>query len=120
MVTAEQRAIAATGLAADAAQRTELEPDLARAWAALAEVPDPEIPMVSIVELGIVRDVHVDADGVVVVVTPTYSGCPATDVIMGSIVEALAGGRTRSRRASSLDCRRRGRPTGWRRKAGAS
>ncbi|HEY5861594.1 MAG TPA: 1,2-phenylacetyl-CoA epoxidase subunit PaaD [Casimicrobiaceae bacterium] len=45
--------------------------------------------MVSIVELGIVRDVHVDADGVEVVVTPTYSGCPATDVIMGSIVEAL-------------------------------
>ncbi|MET0346854.1 MAG: 1,2-phenylacetyl-CoA epoxidase subunit PaaD [Casimicrobiaceae bacterium] len=90
MATAEQRAIAATGLAADAAQRTELEPDLARAWAALAEVPDPEIPMVSIVELGIVRDVHIDADGVEVVVTPTYSGCPATDVIMDSIVEALA------------------------------
>jgi len=90
MVTAEQRAIAATAFAADEAQRIELTPDALRAWDVLAAVPDPEIPMLSVVELGIVRDVQVEADGVIVVVTPTYSGCPATDVIAQSIVEALA------------------------------
>ena len=63
---------------------------LARAWDALASVPDPEIPMVSIVELGIVRDVRLDGGVLAVDVTPTYSGCPATEVILRSIEEALA------------------------------
>jgi ring-1,2-phenylacetyl-CoA epoxidase subunit PaaD len=90
MVTDEQRAIAATALAADAAHRTASPADLTRAWALLATVPDPEIPMVSVIELGIVRDVRVEAHGIVVVVTPTYSGCPATDVITRTIVETLA------------------------------
>ena len=89
MVTAEQRAIAAAAEVADQALRTPLTPDGARAWQALAEVPDPEIPMVSVVELGIVRDVEIDGGGVTVVVTPTYSGCPATDVIARTIVEAM-------------------------------
>jgi ring-1,2-phenylacetyl-CoA epoxidase subunit PaaD len=61
-----------------------------RAWNALATVPDPEIPMVSVVELGIVRGVRLEAGAVVVDVTPTYSGCPATDVIAQDIVAALA------------------------------
>jgi len=61
-----------------------------RAWAALATVPDPEIPMVSVVELGIVRGVRVEKGAVVVDVTPTYSGCPATDVIAHDIEVALA------------------------------
>ena len=61
-----------------------------RAWAALATVPDPEIPMVSVVELGIVRDVRLDDGAVVVDVTPTYSGCPATDIIARDIETALA------------------------------
>ena len=56
------------------------------AW--LAEVPDPEIPVLSILDLGIVRDVSVD-DGVTVFLTPTYSGCPATEVIESSVLEAL-------------------------------
>ena len=56
------------------------------AW--LAEVPDPEIPVLSILDLGIVRDVSVD-DGVTVSLTPTYSGCPATEVIESSVLEAL-------------------------------
>ena len=47
----------------------------------LAEVPDPEIPAVSVLDLGIVRDVETDGDAVTVTVTPTYSGCPATSVI---------------------------------------
>lgn len=60
------------------------------AWAALGAVPDPEIPVISVIELGIVRDVQVDGDGGVdVTVTPTYSGCPATELIAQDIVAAL-------------------------------
>jgi ring-1,2-phenylacetyl-CoA epoxidase subunit PaaD len=61
----------------------------AQAWDILDRVPDPEIPVISVTELGIVRDVRAAADGVDVVVTPTYSGCPATEVIERSIREAL-------------------------------
>lgn len=56
----------------------------------LANVPDPEIPVLSILDLGIVRDVTVE-DKVTVTLTPTYSGCPATEVIEASVVEALKG-----------------------------
>jgi ring-1,2-phenylacetyl-CoA epoxidase subunit PaaD len=58
----------------------------------LAEVPDPEIPVVSVVDLGIVRDVVESADGrrVTVTLTPTYSGCPATEVIAHDVRVALA------------------------------
>ena len=61
----------------------------ARAWEVLAGVLDPEVPVVSVVDLGIVRDVVEEGDALVVVVTPTYSGCPATEVIEQSIVAAL-------------------------------
>jgi ring-1,2-phenylacetyl-CoA epoxidase subunit PaaD len=54
----------------------------------LSQVPDPEIPCVSVVDLGIVRDVR-DASPPAVVITPTYSGCPATLVIESSIRAAL-------------------------------
>ena len=54
-------------------------------WFVLARVPDPEIPVVSVVDLGIVREVTNER----VVITPTYSGCPATEVIERSIREAL-------------------------------
>ena len=54
-------------------------------WAVLDSVPDPEIPAVSVVDLGIVREVS----GKVVRITPTYSGCPATEFIERSIREAL-------------------------------
>ncbi|MYM70041.1 phenylacetate-CoA oxygenase subunit PaaJ [Pseudoduganella sp. FT55W] len=58
------------------------------AW--LGEVPDPEIPVISIVDLGIVRDVRVADDGACdVTITPTYSGCPAMQVIADAIIEAL-------------------------------
>ena len=53
--------------------------DMVRGW--LAEIPDPEIPAVSLVDLGIVRGVDYEEDRLVVTVTPTYSGCPATSVI---------------------------------------
>ncbi len=58
-------------------------------WTWLAEVPDPEIPVLSVLDLGIVRDVVISADGVEVSVAPTYSGCPATEVIEQSIVAEL-------------------------------
>lgn len=54
----------------------------------LGEVADPEIPVLSITDLGIVRDVVV-GDGVRVALAPTYSGCPATEVIERSVVDAL-------------------------------
>ncbi|HET6817261.1 MAG TPA: 1,2-phenylacetyl-CoA epoxidase subunit PaaD [Mycobacteriales bacterium] len=62
-----------------------------RAWALLANVPDPEIPVLSVVDLGIVRDVTESSDGtaVTVTITPTYSGCPATEVIARDVRTAL-------------------------------
>ncbi len=50
-------------------------------WRWLADVPDPEIPVISITDLGIIRNVAWDGDTLVVAVTPTYSGCPATSII---------------------------------------
>lgn len=50
-------------------------------WHALEDVKDPEIPVVSVVEMGIVREVMLDGDCVKVVMTPTFSGCPALDVM---------------------------------------
>lgn len=54
-------------------------------WAVLRSVPDPEIPVLSIADLGIVREVREDR----VVLTPTYTGCPATQVIETMVREAL-------------------------------
>jgi ring-1,2-phenylacetyl-CoA epoxidase subunit PaaD len=63
-----------------------------RAWGLAAEVPDPEIPVVTIADLGILRDVTEDDRGWVhVQVTPTYSGCPAMDAIADDLVERLTG-----------------------------
>lgn len=68
-------------------------PSSEQVWRWLDDVPDPEIPAVSVVELGIVRDVSfADRAGqraCIVTVTPTYSGCPATELIAASIREAL-------------------------------
>jgi len=62
----------------------------ARVYDVLAGVPDPEIPVVSVVDLGIIRRVELGDDGTVRVgVSPTYSGCPATAVIKHDIVHAL-------------------------------
>lgn len=64
---------------------------LPRAWELLAAVPDPEIPAVSVLDLGIVRAVEESDDHrrVVVTITPTYSGCPATEVIARDVRIAL-------------------------------
>ena len=58
-------------------------------WAALNEVLDPEVPVISIVELGIVRDIEIDDECVTVTITPTYSGCPAMHAIEQEVVKAL-------------------------------
>ena len=64
--------------------------DIARAWAVLHEVPDPEVPAISLCDLGIVRDVRRGEDGALeVVLTPTYSGCPATEQIEQDATAAL-------------------------------
>ncbi|HET9643292.1 MAG TPA: 1,2-phenylacetyl-CoA epoxidase subunit PaaD [Burkholderiaceae bacterium] len=64
-------------------------PTVEQVWDWLAEVEDPEIPVISIVDLGIVRDVAFDGAACMVTITPTYSGCPATEVIAQSIMQAL-------------------------------
>lgn len=61
------------------------------AWAVLDLVPDPEVPALSLRDLGIVRDVRAEGSGLQVVLTPTYSGCPATEVIERSVIDALDG-----------------------------
>jgi ring-1,2-phenylacetyl-CoA epoxidase subunit PaaD len=66
------------------------ERGIAFAWDCLAGVLDPEVPVLSIVELGIVRAVAPAADGFVVTITPTYSGCPALDAIVTDIQGAFA------------------------------
>lgn len=63
--------------------------DIDYAWQVLADVPDPEVPAVSVVELGIVREVSWQDGHLHVLVTPTYSGCPATEFIEQLIREAL-------------------------------
>ncbi len=58
-------------------------------WTWLADVADPEIPVISVVDLGIVRQVAFDGAACVVTITPTYSGCPAMQVIADAVTEAL-------------------------------
>ncbi len=67
----------------DAAVRCE------RAWAVLDEVLDPEVPALSVCDLGIVRAVRADGAGLEIVLTPTYSGCPATEVIEQQVRAAI-------------------------------
>ncbi|WP_293447065.1 1,2-phenylacetyl-CoA epoxidase subunit PaaD [Planktotalea sp.] len=66
-----------------------MNPDIAQVWEWLDQVPDPEIPVISIVDLGIVRGVVWDGDTLEVAVTPTYSGCPATSIISFDIETAM-------------------------------
>ena len=77
---------------------------IASAWAVLDQVPDPEVPALSVCDLGIVREVIAHADGLELVLTPTYSGCPATEAIAHDVVQAvdaagLGPARTTLRRA---------------------
>jgi len=64
-------------------------PSVEQVWDWLSAVPDPEIPVISLTDLGIIRDVEWQGDTLVVTVTPTYSGCPATSIINLDIETAL-------------------------------
>ncbi|SPF76806.1 Putative 1,2-phenylacetyl-CoA epoxidase, subunit D [Aliiroseovarius pelagivivens] len=65
------------------------QPSVDTIWDWLDQVPDPEIPVISLVDLGIIRDVKWEGDTLKVAVTPTYSGCPATSIINIDIETAL-------------------------------
>ena len=58
-------------------------------WDALAEIPDPEIPVISLVDLGVVRDVQVEGEHVQVDFTPTFLGCPALEVMRDAMAERI-------------------------------
>ena len=86
-------------------------PSVEQVWQWLDAVPDPEIPVISLVDLGIIRDVAWAEDTLQVTVTPTYSGCPATTVINLEIEAAL-----RARGVEKLELRRQLSPawtTDW-------
>lgn len=68
---------------------TVARPSVARIREWLEAVTDPEIPVLTIADLGVLRDVHWEGERVVVTITPTYSGCPAMLAIRKSIVDAL-------------------------------
>ncbi len=72
-----------------AAVQVQADSRTTRAWEVLATVLDPEVPALSLCDLGIVRDVQARGDDLEVVLTPTYSGCPATEVIERSVLEAI-------------------------------
>jgi ring-1,2-phenylacetyl-CoA epoxidase subunit PaaD len=61
----------------------------AQVWNALGEIPDPEIPVVSLVELGVIRDVAVDERSVRIEFTPTFLGCPALEVMRDAMAEKV-------------------------------
>ena len=66
-----------------------MELKINKIWDMLQKIPDPEIPNVSIVEMGIVRGINYDDDTLNVTITPTYSGCPAMDFIKTEIKQNL-------------------------------
>jgi len=59
-------------------------------YAYLEEIKDPEIPVLSIIDLGIVRDIQMNDDEIEIIITPTYTGCPAMDLITATIKIELA------------------------------
>lgn len=78
-----------TGTLAEPRRRDVARLDEERVWRVLRSVMDPEIPVLSVVDLGVVRYVRSVGDRLRVGITPTYSGCPATEVIQRSVREAL-------------------------------
>ena len=62
----------------------------AEVWEALAEIPDPEIPVISVVDLGVEREVQVEAEHVRVEFTPTFLGCPALEVMRDAMAARIA------------------------------
>ncbi len=78
-------------------------PAIEALWQLLDQVPDPEVPVVSVVDLGIVRELRWEQRQLVVTLTPTYSGCPATEFIEEAVAAALrAAGITNLRLVQQL------------------
>jgi ring-1,2-phenylacetyl-CoA epoxidase subunit PaaD len=73
-----------------------------RAWAAAAAVVDPEIPVLTIADLGVLRDVRVENGAAEVFITPTYSGCPAMDMIAVEVALALEQAGFRAPKVTSV------------------
>ena len=65
------------------------DPASAQVWDLAARVPDPEVPVLTIEDLGVLREARVSENGVHVVLTPTYSGCPAIDQMRADVTHAL-------------------------------
>lgn len=63
--------------------------DTAKIWEILKEIPDPEIPVINLVELGVVRGVDYENEKLIITITPTYTGCPAKKLFEDLIVEKL-------------------------------
>ncbi|MBB6290485.1 MULTISPECIES: 1,2-phenylacetyl-CoA epoxidase subunit PaaD [unclassified Pseudomonas] len=87
-------------IASDNGARKPTVEDIPKAWKVLSEVMDPEVPVISVVDLGIVRTVSWEDGHLQVEITPTYSGCPATEVIEHDIRCALEGAGYRAPRLS--------------------
>jgi len=68
---------------------TQVLPTTDEVWAILNKIPDPEIPVISIVELGVVKDLSINGSVILVTITPTYTGCPATKFFENDITEAM-------------------------------
>lgn len=81
--------VTATALEKEARPRP-VDPVLAEVWDAAAGVLDPELPVLTIADLGMLRGVELEGDVAVVRITPTYSGCPAIDALRADILAALA------------------------------
>jgi ring-1,2-phenylacetyl-CoA epoxidase subunit PaaD len=88
VVTAEHIPLVADAYARRLARRRQ-SPD-EPLWALLDEVVDPEIPVLSLWDLGVLQDVHRDSGEIVVVMTPTYVGCPALDAMISDVRQCLA------------------------------
>jgi ring-1,2-phenylacetyl-CoA epoxidase subunit PaaD len=62
-------------------QHIDISDEIKNIWKILETVTDPEVPVLSVIDLGIIRDIKLNDEEVEVIITPTYSGCPAMDVI---------------------------------------
>jgi len=65
------------------------EQQIEHLWELMNQVPDPEIPIISLVELGVLREIHIKEEKVIVIITPTYTGCPAKQLFEKLIKEKL-------------------------------
>ena len=88
-----------TALPTSTSERTA---DVSYAWALLEQLTDPEIPVVTLRELGILRDVREGSQGLEVVITPTYSGCPAMGQIEDDVKALLQANGLQGRVVTQL------------------